>query len=199
MVRGRCGLVETDDEATTRATVAAKVAELVTDEAERRWIGSALLSLLGFESDVGPQTSCSAPGARSSSDSLHRGPSLMVFEDLHYADRWPARLHRSRARVEQGRCRSTSSRSRDRSSSSAGRIGAPASATSSSISLEPLPERGHARAAGGARARPAGARQSAPIVARADGIPLYAVETVRMLVAEGRLVRRTASTCRSAT
>jgi signal transduction protein with GAF and PtsI domain len=25
------------------------------------------------------------------------------------------------------------------------------------------------------------------IVARADGIPLYAVETVRMLVAEGRL------------
>ena len=28
----------------------------------------------------------------------------------------------------------------------------------------------------------------ATIVARADGIPLYAVETVRMLVAEGRLV-----------
>ena len=28
------------------------------------------------------------------------------------------------------------------------------------------------------------------IVARADGIPLYAVETVRMLLADGRLVER---------
>ena len=34
---------------------------------------------------------------------------------------------------------------------------------------------------------PAGECRQA-IVARADGIPLYAVETVRMLVAEGRLV-----------
>ena len=38
------------------------------------------------------------------------------------------------------------------------------------------------------------------IVARADGIPLYAVETVRMLLAEGRLRDgRTAPTARSAT
>ena len=31
-------------------------------------------------------------------------------------------------------------------------------------------------------------RGTAAIVDRADGIPLYAVETVRMLIAEGRLV-----------
>ena len=38
------------------------------------------------------------------------------------------------------------------------------------------------------------------IVGRADGIPLYAVETVRMLVAEGRLRGvRAAATRRSAT
>ena len=41
-------------------------------------------------------------------------------------------------------------------------------------------------AARGARARAAGAAVRA-IVARADGIPLYAVETVRMLLADGRL------------
>ena len=37
------------------------------------------------------------------------------------------------------------------------------------------------------------------IVARADGIPLYAVETVRMLVAEGGWPKRAACTCRTAT
>ena len=42
-----CGLLETDDEATTRAKVAAIVAEHVPDDDERRWIEPALLALLG--------------------------------------------------------------------------------------------------------------------------------------------------------
>ena len=54
------------------------------------------------------------------------------------------------------------------------------------------------RAARGARPGAAGCTVE-PIVERADGIPLYAVETVRMLVAEGRLVARTTPTGRSAT
>ena len=43
---------------------------------------------------------------------------------------------------------------------------------------------------GGPRARAAGSGAIRAIVGRADGIPLYAVETVRMLVADGRLVAR---------
>ena len=39
------------------------------------------------------------------------------------------------------------------------------------------------------RARAARARGPA-ILARAEGIPLYAVETIRMLVADGRLLER---------
>ena len=35
-----------------------------------------------------------------------------------------------------------------------------------------------------------GVGRARSIVARADGIPLYAVETVRMLVADGRLEQR---------
>src|SRR4029079_3675540 len=49
MVRGRCGLLETDDESTTRAKVAETIATFVPDHEERRWIESALLSLLGVE------------------------------------------------------------------------------------------------------------------------------------------------------
>ena len=48
---------------------------------------------------------------------------------------------------------------------------------------------GDARAARRARARPARRAAVERSSARADGIPLYAVETVRMLVAEGRLGR----------
>ena len=43
MIRGRAHLQETDDEATTRAAIAAMLEEHVPDEAERAWIGPALL------------------------------------------------------------------------------------------------------------------------------------------------------------
>ena len=55
-----------------------------------------------------------------------------------------------------------------------------------SLSLEPLPRAVDARAAAGPGPGPAGAAAKA-VIARADGIPLYAVEMVRMLLAEGRL------------
>ena len=58
-----------------------------------------------------------------------------------------------------------------------------------SIGLEPLPEAAiHELLASSSRACPSGPLQA--IAERADGIPLYAVETIRMLVAEGRLVPR---------
>src|SRR4030067_411145 len=56
-----------------------------------------------------------------------------------------------------------------------------------SIYLEPLrPESMRQLLAGLVPGLPAAARDA--IVARADGIPLYAVETVRMLLAQGRPV-----------
>ena len=58
-----------------------------------------------------------------------------------------------------------------------------------SMYLEPLSADEHARAARRARARVCPSPAVAAIVARADGIPLYAVETVRTLVADGRLGR----------
>ncbi len=87
MVRRRAGLAENDDEATTRARIAATLEEFVPDEADRRWIEPALLFLLGFESAGRTgATSCSRPGARSSSASPPLAPTVLVFEDLQWAD-----------------------------------------------------------------------------------------------------------------
>ncbi|HLQ48225.1 MAG TPA: adenylate/guanylate cyclase domain-containing protein, partial [Candidatus Dormibacteraeota bacterium] len=49
MVRRRAGLLETDDEATTRQKVADTVARWVRADDERRWVETALLALLGLE------------------------------------------------------------------------------------------------------------------------------------------------------
>jgi class 3 adenylate cyclase/tetratricopeptide (TPR) repeat protein len=184
MVRGRVGLVETDDEATTRTKVAAAVVEWIPDEVERRWVESALLTLLGLESETSPDQLFAAWRTFFERIAAH-GTVAMVFEDLHLADSglldfidhlltWSkglpiyivtlARPELLEKRTDWG----------------AGKR------NFVSLSLEPL-------AVPAMRELLAGLVPGLPaetvraIVARADGIPLYAVETVRMLLAEGRL------------
>ncbi len=86
MVRARAGLLETDDEATTRRKIAETVAAHVPDPDERRWIEPALLALLGVEaSAAGPAHFFSA--WRTFFERLAAvAPVVMVFEDLHHAD-----------------------------------------------------------------------------------------------------------------
>ncbi len=85
MVRRRAGLLETDDESTTRAKIAATLAKHVPDQAERRWIEPALLALLGIESGVGPEQLFGA--WRTFFERMAASaPVVMVFEDHHYAD-----------------------------------------------------------------------------------------------------------------
>ena len=85
MVRRRAGLLETDDEATTRAKVAATVREWISDEAEQRWIEPSLLALLGIEQEI---RSDQLFGAwRTFFERIaSRGTVAMIFEDLHWAD-----------------------------------------------------------------------------------------------------------------
>ncbi len=184
MIRGRAGLAETDDEATTRSKIAEVVAAHVPEEAERRWIEPALLALLGVETGIGAEQLFGA--WRTFFERLSTtGSVVLVFEDLHWADtgtldfidhllEWSrsiplyivtlARPELVDRRPDWG----------------AGRR------NFTSLYLEPLPEPAM-------RALLAGLVPGLPetavrvVVARAEGIPLYAVETVRMLVAEGRL------------
>ncbi len=184
MVRGRCGLLETDDEATTRTKVAETVAIYVPDPDERRWVESALLTLLGIESGVGSEQLFGA--WRTFFERLAAtGPVVMVFEDFHLADtglmdfvdhllEWSRNVPIYVV---------TLSRPELIDRRSDWGVGKRAF---NSLYLEPLD-------AASMRELLAGLVPGLPetaaraIVVRADGIPLYAVETVRMLLAEGRL------------
>ncbi len=186
MIRRRAQLAETDDEATTRGRIAEALATYVPDEAERRWIEAALLFLLGIgEAPAGGREELFAAWRTFFERIAMTAPTMLVFEDLHWADSglldfidhlldWSKSfpiLVVTLARPEL---------LERRSDWGAGRRNLIA------ISLEPLTEPAMRELLGGlVRGLPEAAVRA--IVARADGIPLYAVETVRMLVAEGKL------------
>jgi class 3 adenylate cyclase len=185
MIRGRAGLAESDDEAATRAAVAAMLLRHVPDEAERRWIEPAIRSLLGVESGIGAQQLFGA--WRTFFERLAAsGPVVMVFEDLHWAD--GGTLDFIDHLLEWSRSVPLLIVTLARPELLARRPDWGAGTRSfTSIHLEPLAtESMRALLSGLVPGLPDEARDA--IVARADGIPLYAVETVRMLLAQGRLV-----------
>jgi class 3 adenylate cyclase/tetratricopeptide (TPR) repeat protein len=187
MIRERCGLLETDDEPTTRTKLAATAAEHVPDAEERRWIEPALLTLLGLESEVRSEELFAA--WRTFFERLAAtAPVVMVFEDHHHADsglidfvdhllEWSRNapiyvVTLSRPELlEKHPDWGTGKRHFN------------------SMHLDPLSrEAMRELLAGLVPGLPPAAVKA--IVDRADGIPLYAVETVRMLVADGRLAEQ---------
>jgi class 3 adenylate cyclase len=185
MVRRRAGLVEGDDEETTRAKVAASVAQHVPDDSDRRWIEPALLTLLGVE--VGSIGSDELFAAwRTFFERLaSTAPVVMVFEDFHHADSGlidfiDHLLEWSRAYPIYVMTLARPDFLDRRADWGAGKR------SFTSISLEPLPDPAMRQLLGGLVPGLPDSAEDA-IVARADGVPLYAVETVRMLLSEGRL------------
>jgi class 3 adenylate cyclase len=184
MVRERAGLLETDDEATTRTRIAEILAANVPDVTERRWIEPALLALLGVGSDT---SSDQLFGAwRTFFERLAAtAPVVMIFEDHHFAD--DGLLDFVDHLLEWGRSHPiyvvTLSRPElleRRPDWGAGKR------NFNSLYLEPLSEPAmRTLLTGLVPGLPEPAIRA--IVARADGVPLYAVETVRMLLADGRV------------
>ncbi|MFN8520707.1 MAG: AAA family ATPase [Chloroflexota bacterium] len=188
MVRSRAGLLESDDDATTRAKVGGMVERFVTDASDQRWITPAMLALLGSDAQAGATEQLFAAWRTFFERMAASDPVVMVFEDLHWADSgtldfidhlldWArnvpifvvtlARPELLERRPDWG----------------AGKR------QFTNLSLEPLAEPAMQELIRGlVPGLPDQAR--AAIVARADGVPLYAVETVRMLVTDGRLVLR---------
>jgi class 3 adenylate cyclase/tetratricopeptide (TPR) repeat protein len=185
MVRERCGLAEMDDEQTTRTKVDETVAEWVADPAEREWIARALLTLLGVEGGMASDQLFSA--WRTFFERIAaNGPVALVFEDMHFAD--PGLLDFIDHLLEWSRglpiyvvTLARPDLLERRQSWGAGKR------NFFSMSLEPLSESDMRELlAGLVPGLPA--KAVATIVTRADGIPLYAVETVRTLVTDGKLV-----------
>ncbi|MFN8622568.1 MAG: adenylate/guanylate cyclase domain-containing protein [Chloroflexota bacterium] len=191
MVRSRCGLRESDDTATTRAKVAATLAEHVPDPEDRRWIEPALLTLLGVGSGMGSEQlfgawrtfferlAATAPVVMVFEDQHHADPGLLDFVD-HLLDFVDHLLEWSRNHPIYVVTLSRPELLDRRPDWGAGKR------NFNSLYLEPLPEPAMRRLLAGLVP---GLPESAVrvIVSRADGVPLYAVETVRMLVAQGRL------------
>ena len=187
MVRSRAGLLETDDQQATREKIAASLEEWVPDESERRWIEPALLALLGVvEAPPGGRDALFAAWRTYFERVAAQDTVTMVFEDLHWAD--AGLLDFIDHLLEWSRdypiCIVTLARPElleRRPDWGAGKRNFTA------ISLEPLDAAQMRQLlAGLVPGLPEATVQA--IVTRAEGVPLYAVEMVRVLVADGRLV-----------
>ncbi|HEX9044798.1 MAG TPA: adenylate/guanylate cyclase domain-containing protein [Candidatus Limnocylindrales bacterium] len=189
MIRRRAGLAEGDDEQATRRGIESMLADHVASPEERAWIGPRLLVLLGVgEMPSGGREELFAAWRTFFERLAAERTVALVFEDLQWADDglldflehlldW-ARTHPiyvlTLARPEL---------LERRPGWGADRRGA------ISMRLEPLSDLAMRELLEGiAPGLPASAVER--ILERADGIPLYAVETVRMLVANGGLVRQ---------
>jgi class 3 adenylate cyclase len=185
MIRERCHLLETDDAPTTRTKLGETLATHVPDADERRWIEPALLALLGIEpSTTGPEQLFGA--WRTFFERLAAtAPVVLVFEDFHFADAGlidfvDHLLEWSRNVPIYVVTLSRPELIERRPDWGAGKR------NFTSLYLEPLSAIAMRELlAGLVPGLPAAAVNA--VVSRADGMPLYAVETVRMLLAEGRL------------
>jgi class 3 adenylate cyclase/tetratricopeptide (TPR) repeat protein len=184
MVRERARLGEGDDEATTRLRIAAIVAEYIADETDRRWVEPALLTLLGLEIGIGPEQLFGA--WRLFFERLAAtSPVVMIFEDLQFAD--PGLLDFIDHLLEWSRAFPIYVVTLARPELLERRPDwASGKRNFTSLYLEPLSEPAIRELLFGlVPGLPAPTVSS--VVARADGIPLYVVEIVRMLIAEGRV------------
>jgi class 3 adenylate cyclase/tetratricopeptide (TPR) repeat protein len=187
MVRKRAGLAESDDPTTTRERIAATVTEYVVDPEERRWVEPRLLQLLGVEDGrTGEREELFAAWRTFFERVSERGTTILLFEDLQWAD--PGLLDFIDHVLEWSRGHPilivTMARPdllERRPDWGAGRRNAVA------LSLEPLSDEVMSLGLDGlVPGLPD--RTVTMILERADGVPLYAVEIVRMLLHQGRLV-----------
>ncbi len=188
MVRRRAKLAEDDDEATTRQRIAETVAEYVTDEQDRRWVEPGLLTLLGLEpAPAGGRDVLFAAWRIFFERIAARGTTVLLFEDLQWADTGLLDFIEHIVEWSKGVPIVVVGLARPelfdrRPDWAAGARGL------TSLSLDPLDDEAMGRlVAGFVPGLPEAAVTA--IVRRADGMPLYAVETVRALLADGKLER----------
>ncbi len=186
MVRKRADLLETDDEATTRARIHETVTAWVPAEEDREWVEPALLTLLGLEPPpAGGREVLFAAWRIFFERIASRGTTVMLFEDLQWAD--GGQLDFIDHIMEWAKGVPLLVVTLARPDLLERRPGWGTSARSfNTVGLEPLTDSNMRELLLGLVPELPNAVVET-ILARADGIPLYAVETVRMLAADGRL------------
>jgi len=184
MVRRRCDLVEGDDEPTTREKVNATVEQWIEDPDERDWVRRGLLSLLGYDSGMAAEELFGAWRTLFERIAAH-GTVALIFEDMHFADSGLLDFIDHLLEWSRGLPIYIVALSRPELLDRRPDWGA-GKRSFTSIHLEPLSETDMRELLAGLvpGLPPAAVTR---IVDRADGMPLYAVETVRMLISDGRL------------
>jgi len=187
MIRQRAGIQETDDDAVTIERLTEMVAAHIPDERDQVWAQERLAALLGVGGSVGAERTELFAAARLLFEGIAtQGTVVLVFEDLHWAD--PALLEFIDELPDwsQNHPILVVTLARPdlldrRADWGSGRRGF------SSTYLGPLSDdEMNDMVTGAVPGIPASA--AARIVSAAGGVPLFAVEMLRMLLAEGRLV-----------
>jgi class 3 adenylate cyclase/tetratricopeptide (TPR) repeat protein len=192
MVRSRAGIAEGESDESARQKLSDTLDQFVPDGAERAWIAPSLAELIGLggstePADAGGRERLFAGWRTFFERIAEQGTVVLVFEDLHWADtglldfiehlldwsRSSPIFVLSLARPELLERRSDWGLARR---------------NAAAVTLEPLPMAAMRDLLDGMVTGLSEAAATA-ILARAEGIPLYAVETVRMLVQDGRIER----------
>jgi class 3 adenylate cyclase/tetratricopeptide (TPR) repeat protein len=188
MVRTRAKILEGEDQSSARSKLAACLIEHVPDEEERAWVGPRLANLLGLEERVDSDRQDLFAAWRLFFERLaDRQPVVLVFEDVQWADQallafieylleWSSSLRLyvvALARPELAEQQPDFGRS---------------IRNVATLALEPLSDAEMTGLLDGyVPGLPDELRRQ--VLARAQGVPLYAVETVRMLLDRGLLAR----------
>src|SRR5579862_341157 len=189
MVRERARIAEGEDVRSSRAKLAAALEEFVADAEERRWMEPRLLHLLGqAEAPPGDRQELFAAWRTFFERVAEHGTTVMIFEDLQWAD--SGLLDYIESTIEWSRQHPILIVTLSRPELAEHRATWGAGARSfMSLHLEPLPDDAMRELLGGlVHGLPEDAEHQ--LVRRAEGVPLYAVETVRALLDRGLLVQR---------
>jgi class 3 adenylate cyclase/tetratricopeptide (TPR) repeat protein len=188
MVRMRARITEEELPGPALEKLRAVVAEHAADTEEREWLETRLAHLLGLGERTGANREDLFAAWRLFFERLaDAGPVLLVFEDIQWADR--SLLDFIEYLLDWSRSHPVFvlALARPEASARHGGLGA-AGRNATTLSLEPLsPEAMEQLLDGFVPGLPAELRTQ--ILARSEGVPLYAVETVRMLLDRGLLER----------
>jgi predicted ATPase len=186
MVRGRAGIVEGEDRASALAKLHEAVDRYVADPEDRAFVEPRLAHLIGLQERTAPDKSDLFAGWRLFFERLaERDPVLMVFEDMQWAD--PSLVEFIDYLLEWSRNHRLFVMALARPETLGASLGGP-KRNATSIFLEPLPSRAMEELLVGlVPGLPT--ELTAKILERAEGVPLYAVETVRMLLDRGLLAQ----------
>ena len=187
MVRTRAKIIEGEDQDTAREKLAASLAEHVPDPEEREWIGPRLANLLGLDDRADTDRQDLFAAWRLFFERLaDEAPVIMVFEDLQWADQALLTFVEYLLEWSSSQRLYVLALSRPELAHHQPDFGRNVR-NSTNLALEPLSDTEMTHLLDGyVPGLPDDVKGQ--ILARAQGVPLYAVETVRMLLDRGLLV-----------